>query len=942
MLVCTRSTILLFVLTILSQTVLAQQLTTKGQFGVSAAGSAQYTIPIKVPAGIAGLEPHLALNYDSRAGNGMLGVGWTLSGLSSIMPCPQTTAQDANQGTVSYHLSDRFCLDGERLIAVAGDYGADGTEYRTERDTFVKIVSHGVSYPYTDTGPNSFTVQTKSGQTMIFGDTDGSIAPNARIMAAGGNCAANLVVKGWALSKITDKAGNFLNVTYANYSGTPIDQNTCPVYPSDDGLFYPSRIDYGGNRSAKKPATISVTFYWEAGTGDMMMPFRGGYRAPRVASYLSQINMSVGGQAVEYYQLSYDTRRYLYFPGRLTSVAECFLAPGATCLPPIVFNWETDAVPFQSWTSGSAFPGTRSDYQQFFVDVNGDGKKYWLQISQSADDAWIGVAKSDGTFSTDRWTKFTTPIGALDNYAHYFADVNGDGKADWIRVSKTTNEAWIALGMGNGQFQFWSKYTQAVGSAGGYSHYFADVDGDGRADWIQIRPSSATYPSTTSVALATGDGNFQFWTKTAPTPAGTASNLYFVDVNGDGKSDEVLSGSSGNATFISNGDGTFKGVGGGSFGQGKYYFADINGDGVADIVGVLPDGTTYYAYGQGNGTYTAKYSAGPTWGVDQFADIGGDGIARRISFTSGVPGALSAAYDVGGRNFAGDLGLRPTPTDPNDGTYLADSFQAFFADLNGDGKDDLILINRVTKEAWVSVSKLVTTGKIVSISTPQIDPTRITYKPLNDPSVYTPDTDAVYPLRDSVYPALRAPRMPYVVSSVASPNGIGGTVTTNYTYGGQKTDLARRQVLGFRWTQAVQAETGVTTRTDYHLDWPYVGLAATSKSTLQGAGNNGLLSQASYTYGCNDFVTVGGCTVAPGKRYFPFTSQSVSSSWDLNDAVLPVTTTSYQFDAFGDPTQVVTSTSDGHTSTSTTSYTNDVTHWWIGMPVRTSVVNTAP
>jgi hypothetical protein len=174
---------------------------TPGGFRVSESGAAVYEIPIKVPPGTAGMEPRLSLVYNSQQGNGVLGVGWSLSGLSAVTRCPRTLAQDGISGSVNYDWDDRFCLDGQRLIAIAGTYGQDGTEYRTERESFSKIISYGVA----GNGPAYFTVWTKSGQVLEFGNT-----ADSRIEAQG-----KPTVRVWALNRVTDYKGNYFEVWYA-------------------------------------------------------------------------------------------------------------------------------------------------------------------------------------------------------------------------------------------------------------------------------------------------------------------------------------------------------------------------------------------------------------------------------------------------------------------------------------------------------------------------------------------------------------------------------------------------------------------------------------------------------------------------------------------------------------------------------------------------------
>ena len=109
-------------------------------FNVGEQGEAHYTIPITAPAATGKLAPNLALSYDHLAGNGLAGMHWTLSGISVITRCGKTYAQDGVRNAVSYYTNDRLCLNGQRLVDFSGTYWAAGTQYRTEIETFQRVV----------------------------------------------------------------------------------------------------------------------------------------------------------------------------------------------------------------------------------------------------------------------------------------------------------------------------------------------------------------------------------------------------------------------------------------------------------------------------------------------------------------------------------------------------------------------------------------------------------------------------------------------------------------------------------------------------------------------------------------------------------------------------------------------------------------------------------
>ena len=114
---------------------------TPGTFAVSPAGAGTYTIPIWAPPGPHGMTPNIALAYNSQQGNGYVGVGWGIAGLSSIYRCSLTFAQDGAPAAVALATSDGYCLDGQRLRLTGGTYGTAGSTYQTEIANFKNVTA---------------------------------------------------------------------------------------------------------------------------------------------------------------------------------------------------------------------------------------------------------------------------------------------------------------------------------------------------------------------------------------------------------------------------------------------------------------------------------------------------------------------------------------------------------------------------------------------------------------------------------------------------------------------------------------------------------------------------------------------------------------------------------------------------------------------------------
>ena len=197
-----------------------------GTVNVSALGGAVYSIPIEVLPGKDGMQPTLSVTYNSQAGNGLLGYGWNLTGISSITRCGRTIYHDltSTNDAVDY-TNDRFMLDGQRLLSISNNktYGQSGCEYRTEVDNISKIKSYGGD----GQNPEKFKVWTKDGLLIEYGYTANSQL-NYR----------NDTVAMWMINKISDYNGNYMiyhyhtttnscRIDYIEYTGC---SNVQPMY----------------------------------------------------------------------------------------------------------------------------------------------------------------------------------------------------------------------------------------------------------------------------------------------------------------------------------------------------------------------------------------------------------------------------------------------------------------------------------------------------------------------------------------------------------------------------------------------------------------------------------------------------------------------------------------------------------------------------------------
>ncbi len=955
------------------------QMTVPGSFAVKPDGSASYSIPIQVPPGIGGIEPRLSLSYNSRGGNGQLGVGWALAGMSAITRCPQTSFQDNARAGVSYSATDRFCLDGQRLMATSGGYGAANTVYAAEIDSYARVtqgVASGTSLAY-------FTLRRPDGSIYEYGNT-----ADSRVMAKG----SSTLVRAWALDKVTDAHGNYMTISY--------------TADSTVGGFYPNTISYTGNASAS-PAlspTSKVVFTYDTTRTDMPSSYQGGYAVgnrallTNIATYsgsLNVLNYALG------YENGYDTGRK-----RLKTVKACD-SSGTNCLVPTQMSYSTTSASGASTeptsivarSAGTAGNTAHQDpsllysiwtgLNWFAFDVSNTGRTGFVHFSGSTGPVSMKLWTSagDGTFGITEGPTGSGQFGTSMANQLYAADVNGDGVADI--VAKIIGVFDSTCGQGGLNYK---KGVYLNDGAGTYNalptfqkscfdglDFLADMNGDGMTDIVHVGvPAAGATQRSVDVSLAVGDGSYATSTTTSTTiDVASGGSWQQLDVNGDGIQDLVhFADTSGNYyVWAATGSG-FNVVKSTttidkSLTTGTWLPLDLNGDGLVDLVHMTTTGGTVYVWlNQGNGTFAiSQFTTSvdkvahvtQTYNQDtndpsladafQLLDYNGDGMADIVHMADAA-GNFYVWTSKGDGTFNVKVHTRTDDKALTTGLWKGIDFTGtgvvdvvHFLDDSGNYK--VWNMPRVDRDVPVSIDN---GGGVVARFTEKTLP-QILGADGSAGGSYTRAAVTAYPAATTtIVPAMR------VVTDSYSSDGLGGQYHLGYNYGSARVDRTGRGFLGFEWFESVDALTSLAQRTTFSQTFPYTGMPILSTSGVSHATPDSL-SKIATTMGCMQSAGANAgqaCVVAAGSTYFPFVAQSDKSGKDLDGTPLPMKRTTValaDMDIYGNAKKVTQTTlnpdgssnaSEDFSTVTTRTFNNDTVNWRLGRVLTSSVAATGP
>lgn len=749
--------------------------------GVSPTGGASYSVPITLPEACNGFQPTLGLTYNSHGGDGLLGMGWSMSGVSAITRVGADHYHDDIFDPIKYTSDDYFALDGQRLVPSNGlPYGSTNAEYDTEKAQFlsVKVPS------FIDGEPGHFRIVNKAGIISYYGlyngVTDGKVT----------NVSAGNKVTTWLLTHSVDPFGNTIRYNYH------LDENEPRLYS----------IAYDISGSTGSHQALVLFTYSTRSDVNVRFADRNMFSATRLLTKIELLSTTGGTRSVK---LDY-ARRAL---GRsyLTELKE--YGTDGVPLNSTIFKYGEEAEA-QTWNTSeiSTFQGQNVDL--FAGDYDGNGVSdvmamQWEYIPDTDTKRCLNFSVYLNGSTTDSYDQQLpqTYYGLFQSQIQHThrtfntSDVDGDGRDDIVIANiqlDTDHNKYRLIGLqvfqstcidGIPDFEVMNVANPQVPFIWFLPEKFdrvhvGDFNGDGRAevaffgfdvDWNYLKASMWDIE----------DG----WA--APITAGNAFSLALrinpIDINGDGQTELQLrfpfSGST-IARLAPNEDAwvTLSSSTGPSFlteldfDEFDLAIGDFNGDGNQDAL--YRSTTIFYLYISDGFKFRSAQILTIDGGYQTnnsriaVGDFNGDGRSDifhgRTYGTAGTQGKI--AYSKGMSTTGVEFEWHTNP------------YNAFFTnlgtgDFNGDGRTDLI-----NQHYYNDPIDLITFGAyeqerlLQTVKDGLLNATRFAYGTMQDPDVYTDGPQLFpYPMGDMDLPLT-------LVKQVVVPDGNGGTNATRYIY----------------------------------------------------------------------------------------------------------------------------------------------------------------
>ncbi|MFA6339166.1 MAG: toxin TcdB middle/N-terminal domain-containing protein, partial [Candidatus Paceibacterota bacterium] len=545
-------------------------------------GALVENVKLAVPPGRNGLQPDLALTYNSQQlEESEVGYGWDVN-IPFIERINRQGTENMYATTTYYYSS----FSGE--LSTTTTYN----EYRSKVDdgSFLRYTLA------TTSNTISWTMYDKKGTKYTFGTDAASRQDDSSNTSR---------IYKWMLQEVRDTNDNFIRYEYYK----------------DEGQIYPSKIYYTGNASTDGIFTVEFT---RESRPDVITSYKTAFLV-KTNYRISEIQAKVNSTWVHKYELDYTTGNNGY-RSLLSSITESGQDESGTntlSLPPTTFEYTNTSVSFTDCCTNL----TRIANSSFVTaDTDGNGlldvnnSYYTNEWSDKTNYIQLNFNNGNATSSDwypslfgEFWSHKVSGENILVETGTRFLDLNGDGKADVIRsVLYSANPEiykWIYWNTGTydtgGSLQ-WTQSTSTLdvplfSSINGSTFYtmglFANLNGDGLIDFEKAHTLGDINGSYFGTGSSLASSTTIYFSPIAMLPysgGNLEKDIRLMDINGDGLDDWVYNDSNTMKVCLNKGLSWDSGCDSGyniatttvdSHGQDKgVRFVDINGDGLLDWV----------------------------------------------------------------------------------------------------------------------------------------------------------------------------------------------------------------------------------------------------------------------------------------------------------------------------------------------------------------------
>jgi len=692
-------------------------------------GTGSMTVPIATSPGRSGFGPQLSLAYDSGAGNGPFGLGWSLS-LPSI-------TRKTDKGLPQYRdveESDVFILSGaEDLVPVLRSNG----ERFADKITFPGYVIHRYRprveglfarierWTNTTTGAIHWRSITKDNVTTLYGkDNDARIFDPAEIDPTAPNSTHPTHIFSWLICQSYDDKGNAIVYQYAAEDDANVDLTQANERNrTRKANRYLKHIKYGNrtpNRDANGNATdptllLDATWMFEVvfdyGEGHLVAPpaqpgehqfVTATLTLPNTAHWparLDPFSTYRAGFEVRTYRLCRRVLLFHHFPAELS---------GDDCLVRSTeFTYNEGAVASfitQVTQSGYLHQPAPAEPNRYLCKTLPPLEFTYSQVPTAEELATRPIQEVDAASLEN------LPIG-LDGAVYQWMDLDGEGLSG---VLTDQGDGWFYkrntsannLMQENGNQRTVARFaplelvaTRPAGGLRGGQAQFMDLAGDGQLDLVVMEGPVRGFFERTPDEEWEPLRPFRSW----PNVDTRDPNLKFIDLDGDGHSD-ILIGE--HDAFTWHGSLAEDGFGPAqrtfqpwdeekgprlvfADGEQSIYLADLSGDGLTDLARIR-NGEVCYWPNVGYGRFGAKVTMDNAPWFDQpdqfdqqrirLADIDGSGVTD-IFYVSRQ--GVQIFYNQSGNGWSAGVTLQNFPALANLATVQA-------VDLLGNGTACLV------------------------------------------------------------------------------------------------------------------------------------------------------------------------------------------------------------------------------------------------------------